>query len=64
MICNEVYNILVFLMRIDTFDSDKDMRNKYSLLKGVKTTDFGIDEYLNMNDPLVLVEELSKLSGI
>lgn len=64
MICNDVQNIILFLMRIDNFDSDKDMRNKYALLKGVKTTDFGIDKYLNMNDPIILVEEFSNLSGI
>jgi len=40
------------------------MRIKYSMLKGVKTTDFEIDRYLSMNDPLVVVEELCKLSGI
>lgn len=60
----EVYRILVCLMRIDNFDADKDMRIKYSMLKGVKTTDFDIDKYLSMNDPMVVVDELSKLSGI
>ena len=64
MISNDVQNIILFLMRIDNFDSDKDMRNKYLHLKGVKTTDFGIDKYLNMNDPIILVEEFSKISGI
>lgn len=53
-------------MRIDNFDADKDMRKKYSILKSInaKTSDFGISPYLNMNDPIVLVEELSKLSGV
>lgn len=61
---DEIYRILVCLMRIDSFDADKDMRIKYSMLKGVKTTDFEIDRYLSMNDPLIVVEELCKLSGI
>eukprot|EP00347_Sterkiella_histriomuscorum_P007333 403349353 len=66
MFCNEIYNILVFLMRIDNFDSDKDMRQKYQILKSInaKTQDFGINPYLCLNDPIVLVEELSKLSGV
>jgi hypothetical protein len=51
-------------MRIDNFDADKDMRIKYSMLKGIKTTDFGIDPYFNMNDPLIVIKEISKLSGI
>ena len=60
----ETYRILVCLMRIDNFDADKDMRIKYTMLKGVNTTDFEIDKYLSMNDPLVVVEELGKISGI
>ncbi|CDW85155.1 UNKNOWN [Stylonychia lemnae] len=64
IICNEVQNIILFLLRIDNFDADKDMRNKYLLLKGIKTTDFGIDKYLNMSDPITLIEEFSKQSGI
>lgn len=55
IISNDVYRILICLMRIDNFDADKDMRTKYSLLKGVKTTDFGIDKYLNMNDPIIVI---------
>jgi hypothetical protein len=50
-------------MRIDNFDADKDMRNKYLLLKGIKTTEFGIDKYLNMSDPIILVQEYSRISG-
>ncbi len=60
----ETYRIIVCLMRIDNFDADKDMRVKYSMLKGVTTTDFEIDKYLSMNDPVVVVEELGKISGI
>jgi hypothetical protein len=51
-------------MRIDNFDGDKDMRIKYGMLKGIKTTDFDIDKYLSMNDPLLVVDELSKLYGV
>ena len=29
MVSNEVYNSLVFLMRVDYFEQDKDMRLKY-----------------------------------
>ena len=65
MISNEVYNSLVFLMRIDNFEQDKDMRLKYSILKQVnaKTFDFGIPSYLNMSDPITLLEELQRVNG-
>jgi hypothetical protein len=34
------------------------------MLKGVKTTDFGIDEYLCMADPVIVVKEASARYGI
>jgi hypothetical protein len=64
IISEEIYTILIFLVRIDNFDPDKDMRKKYSMLKGVKTSEFGIDPYLTMNDPTILIEELQKSRNI
>jgi hypothetical protein len=32
---DDVLKVLVCLVRIDTFDSDKDLRTKYTMLKGV-----------------------------
>ena len=48
---DDVLKVLVCLVRIDTFENDKDLRTKYTMLKGVQTTDFGIDPYLSLNDP-------------
>ena len=59
-----IYTILIFLVRIDNFDPDKDMRKKYNMLKGVKTSDFGIDPYLTMNDPAILIQEISKFRDV
>jgi hypothetical protein len=61
---DDVLKVLVCLVRIDTFEGDKDLRNKYSLLKGVQTTDFGIDAYLSLNDPQVFFKELFKKHGL
>ena len=47
---DDVLRVLMCLLRIDCFDQDKDLRAKYSMLKGVQTTDFGIDPYLSMNN--------------
>ena len=33
-------------------------------MKGITTTDFGIDPYLNMSDPITMVREVSKKYGI
>jgi hypothetical protein len=33
---DDVYKILICLIRIDNFELDKDLRAKYSLLKGIK----------------------------
>ena len=40
------------------------MRKKYSILKGVKTSDFGIDPYLTMNDPAILIQEISSFKEV
>lgn len=61
---DDVNKILVCLVRIDNFDSDKDLRAKYGILKGVKTTDFGIDPYLSLCDPVLLVKEICKKNKI
>lgn len=34
------------------------------MLKGIKTTDFGIDPYLSLADPIVVIKEASKKYGI
>jgi hypothetical protein len=59
-----VYKVLICLKRIDTFDADKDLRHKYTLMKGIKTLHFGIDPYLSMADPLILIREISIKNGI
>lgn len=43
---DDVYKVLICLVRIDNFELDKDLRAKYALLKCVKPLDFGIDPYL------------------
>eukprot|EP00347_Sterkiella_histriomuscorum_P020768 403336538 len=64
IIKDDVYKILICLVRIDNFEFDKDLREKYSQMKGVKSQDFGIDPYLTLSDPVVLIKELSKRFGI
>ena len=49
---------------MDNFDLDKDLRQKYSCMKGVKTTDFAIDPYLSLADPLIVLKEASLKYGI
>jgi hypothetical protein len=61
---NEIYKILILLFRVDNFDLDKDLRAKYSCMKGVKTTDFSIDPYLSLADPLIVLKEASLKYGI
>jgi hypothetical protein len=61
---DDVLKVLVCLVRIDTFESDKDLRTKYTMLKGVQTTDFGIDPYLSLNDPQIFFKELFLKHGI
>lgn len=55
VIKDDIYKVLICLQRIDSFEQDKDLRGKYSLLKGVKTTEFGIDPYLCLSDPIVVI---------
>ncbi len=60
---HELYKVLILLFRVDNFDFDKDLRAKYACLKGVKTTDFSIDPYLSLADPLILLKEASQRYG-
>jgi hypothetical protein len=60
----EIYRLLILLYRVDNFDFDKAMRLKYATLKGVKTTDFAIDSYLSLADPLVVIKEANKRFGV
>ena len=60
----ELYKILILLFRVDTFELDKDLRVKYSCMKGVKTTDFSIDPYLSLADPVIVLKEASLKYGI
>ena len=55
---DDVLRVLMCLLRIDCFDQDKDLRAKYSMLKGVQTTDFGIDPYLSMNNADIFFQEI------
>ncbi|CDW88022.1 UNKNOWN [Stylonychia lemnae] len=57
---DEVHKILICLVRIDNFELDRDIRAKYALLKGVQPADFGIDPYLQLKNPLILLTELQK----
>ena len=52
------------MYRVDNFDFDKSMRVKYANLKGVKTTDFAIDPYLSLADPLVVIKEANQRYGV
>ena len=61
---HELYKVLILLYRVDNFDFDKDLRVKYACLRGVKTTDFSIDPYLSLADPLIVLKEASKRYGI
>ncbi len=61
---HDLYKVLILLYRVDNFDFDKDMRAKYACLKGVKTTDFQIDPYLSLADPLIVLKEASKKYGV
>lgn len=61
---DEIIKVLICLTRIDCFDQDKDLRVKYLMLKGVQTTDFGIDPYLSMNDAAVFFKEASLKFGV
>lgn len=61
---DDVLKVLVCLMRIDCYDQDKDLRVKYLMLKGVQTSDFGIDPYLSMNDAAVFCKEAAKKYGL
>ena len=61
---DSVQKVLLYLQRIDNYEYDKDLRGKYALLKGAKTTDFGVDAYLSMQDPVVLVKEACKRYNI
>lgn len=61
---DDVLKVLTCLLRIDTFDQDKDLREKYQVLKGVQTSDFGIDPYLSLNDAGVFFQELFKKYNI
>jgi hypothetical protein len=56
---HELYKVLILLYRVDNFDFDKDLRAKYACLRGVKTTDFSIDPYLSLADPLIVLKEAS-----
>lgn len=64
MVNDELYRVLILLFRIDNFDFDKDLRDKYSTLKGVKTNDFAIDPYLSLAEPLVVFKEASLRYGV
>ena len=64
LVNDELYKVLVLLFRVDNFDFDRDLRLKYGALKGVKTTDFAIDPYFSLADPIVVIKEASSRYGI
>jgi hypothetical protein len=61
---DDVLKVLLCLVRIDSFDMDRDLRAKYRVLRGIKTTDVGIDSYFSMNDAQLFFRELSKRHGV
>ena len=61
---SEIYRLLILMYRVDNFDFDKAMRVKYASLKGVKTTDFAIDPYLSLADPMVVIKEANQRFGV
>ena len=61
---DDVTKVLICLMRIDCYDQDKDLRSKYSMLKGVQTSELGIDPYLSMSDASVFFREAAKKYGV
>lgn len=64
LVTEDLYRVLILLYRVDNFEFDKDLRLKYLTLKGVKTTDFSIDSYFSLAEPLVLIKEASQRFGI
>ena len=54
---DDILKVVLCLLRIDTFEQDKDLRTKYSVLKGIQTSDLGIDPYLSMNDAKLFFKE-------
>jgi hypothetical protein len=54
---DDILKVVLCLLRIDTFEWDKDLRTKYSVLKGIQTSDLGIDPYLSMNDAKLFFKE-------
>ena len=61
---DEVYQVLICLVRVDCFTQDKDLREKYAMLRGVRTTDFGVDPYLSLMDPITLIKEIRRKNNI
>jgi hypothetical protein len=57
---DDVLKVVICLLRIDTYDQDKDLRVKYLMLKGVQTQDFAIDKYLSLNDAALFFQEVCK----
>lgn len=60
----DVLKVLICLVRIDCFDQDKDLRAKYSLLKGIQSCELGIDPYLSLSDASTFFRELTKKYGL
>ena len=57
---NEIFKILLCLMRVETFSLDRDIRIKYDFLKKHTPEDFGVDPYLTLNPSSYLIDEVQK----
>jgi hypothetical protein len=64
IIREDVYKVLICLVRIDQFELDKNLRAKYQLLRGSRPADFGISRFFCLSDPVVLIEELTARYGL
>jgi hypothetical protein len=58
ILVGDVLKVLTCLVRIDNFEFDLELRDKYRMLKGTTTADFGIDPYLSLSDPMVIIKEV------
>lgn len=57
---DQVFKILLCLCRVESYLMDKELRQKYVMMKDYLPQDFGIDPYLTLNDESPIIEEVAK----